>query len=150
MECMHTLLDVLHVVTAVFLVGPMAILPMSAMRSVRAGDGAAVLTTARSTMIFSLASLLVVLFGFGVLGVSDEKYDLSVATPWVLISIILYAVALALNVLAVVPALRSAGEHLQSAEAGTLRRNDYQRIAITSGVVTLLLLAVVVLMVAKP
>ena len=147
---MHTLLDVLHVVTAVFLIGPMAILPMSAMRSVRAGDGTAVLTTARSTMIFSLASLLVVLFGFGVLGVTDEKYDLSVATPWVLISIILYAVALALNVFAVVPALRSAGEHLQAADTGALRRNDYQRIAMTSGVVTLLLLVVVVLMVVKP
>ncbi len=147
---MHTLLDVLHVVAAVFLIGPMAILPMSAMRAVRSGDGAAVLTTARSTMIFSLASLLVVLFGFGVLGMSDEKYNLSIATPWVLISIILYAIALALNVLAVVPALRSAGEHLQSAETGTLRGNDYRRIAVTSGVVTVLLVAVVVLMVAKP
>jgi uncharacterized membrane protein len=147
---MHTLLDVLHVLTAVFLVGPMAILPMSAMRSVRAGDGAAVLSTARSTMIFSLASLLVVLFGFGVLGLTDEKYDLSVATPWVLVSIILYAIALALNVLAVVPALRSAGEHLQVPEGNALGGNDYRRIAITSGVVTLLLVAVVVLMVAKP
>lgn len=147
---MHTLLDVLHVLAAVFLIGPMAVLPMSAMRSVRAGDGAAVLTTARSTMVFSLASLLVVLFGFGVLGMSDKKYDLSVATPWVLISIILYAIALALNVLAVVPALRSAGEHLQEAGAATLRGNDYKRIAMTSGVVTLLLVAVVVLMVAKP
>lgn len=147
---MHTLLDVLHVVSAVFLVGPMAVLPMSAMRSVRAGDGAAVLTTARSTMIFSLASLLVVLFGFGVLGLADTRYGLSVATPWVLISIILYAIALALNTLAVVPALRSAGEHLQDAESGVLRGNDYRRIAMTSGVVTVLLLAVVVLMVAKP
>lgn len=146
----HTLLDILHVVAAVFLIGPMAILPMSAMRSVRAGDGAAVLTTARSTMIFSLASLLVVVFGFGVLGLTDKKYDLSVATPWILISIILYAIALALNVLAVVPALRSAGEHLQAADGGALRDNDYRRIAITSGVVTLLLVAVVVLMVAKP
>lgn len=147
---MHTLLDILHVLSAVFLIGPMAVLPMSAMRSVRAGDGRAVLTTARSTMVFSLASLLVVLFGFGVLGLADKKYHLSVATPWVLISIILYAIALALNVLAVVPALRSAGEHLQDSDSGTLRGNDYQRIAITSGVVALLLIAVVVLMVAKP
>ena len=147
---MHTLLDVLHVLSAVFLIGPMAVLPMSAMRSVRAGDGAAVLTTARSTMIFSLGSLLVVLFGFGVLGLTDQKYGLSVATPWVLISIILYAIALALNVLAVVPALRSAGEHLQDSGAAALRGSDYQRIAVTSGVVALLLVAVVVLMVAKP
>jgi uncharacterized membrane protein len=145
---MHTLLDVLHVLSAVFLIGPMAILPMSAMRSVRAGDGAAVLSTARSTMIFSLGSLLVVLFGFGVMGLST--YDLSVATPWILVSIILYAIALALNLLAVVPALRSAGEHLSAPDGVALRDNDYRRIAITSGVVTLLLVAVVVLMVTKP
>lgn len=147
---MHTLLDALHVLTAVFLIGPMAVLPMSAMRSMRARDGAAVLTTARSTMIFSLASLLVVLFGFGVLGLTDVKYNLSVATPWILVSIILYAIALALNVLAVVPALRSAGEHLHAPDGNALGGNDYRRIASTSGVVTLLLVAVVVLMVAKP
>jgi uncharacterized membrane protein len=92
--------------------------------------------------------LLVVLFGFGVMGLST--YDLSVATPWILVSIILYAIALALNLLAVVPALRSAGEHLAAPDGNALRDNDYRRIAITSGVVTLLLVAVVVLMVTKP
>ncbi len=148
---MDTVIVVLHVLAAVFVIGPMAILPMSAMRSVRSGDGAAVLTTARSTMVFSLASLAVALFGFGALGMAPKSDGLSVATPWVLISIILYAVALALNLLAVVPALRSAGEHLQeSATAETLGGNDYRRIAMTSGVVTLLLVAVTVLMVVKP
>lgn len=147
---MYTVINVLHVLAAVFVIGPMAILPMSAMRSVRSGNGAAVLTTARSTMIFSLTSLVVVLLGFGLLGLAPKKWDLSVATPWVLISIVLYAVALALNLLAVVPALRSAGEHLTSGTAATLGGNDYRRIAITSGVVTLLLVAVTVLMVVRP
>jgi uncharacterized membrane protein len=147
---MHTALDVLHVLAAVFLIGPMATIPMGAMRAVRRGDGVAARTAAKSTTIFSLASLLVIIFGFGLLGVTDEKYNLSVATTWILISIILYAVALALNLLAVVPALRSAGEHLQATDAAPLRSSDYQRIAMSSGVVTVLLLAVVVLMVVKP
>ncbi len=145
---MRTLLDVLHVVTAVFLVGPMAVLPMNAMRAVRTGDGSAALGAARSTMIFSLLSLLVVLFGFGVLGLSSSR--VTVATPWILISIILYAVALALNLLAVVPAVRSAGEHLQSGDPGSLRANDFRRIAVAAGVVAVLLVTVVVLMVVKP
>ncbi len=147
---MYTVMNVLHVVTAIFLIGPMAILPMSAMRAARNADGPAVLGAARSTMIFSLGSLVVALLGFGVLGMAPDGWNLSVTTPWVLISIILYVVALALNLLAVVPALRSAGEHLEANDVGSLRSNDYRRIAMTSGVVTLLLIAVVVLMVVRP
>lgn len=147
---MYTFMNVLHVVAAVFLIGPMVMLPMGAMKSVRMGDGAAVLGAAKSTMIFSLASILVALFGFGVLGLAPKSWNLSVSTPWVLISLILYVVALALSLVAVVPALRSAGEHLAGPDAVGVRRADYQRIVVAAGVVTLLLVAVVVLMVARP
>src|SRR5919112_5221107 len=108
---MDTVLNVLHVVTAVFLVGPMAILPMTAMRAVRAREWSMVATLARSTRVFSLLSLLVAVLGFGVVGTADERFDLSVTTPWVLTSIVLYLVALALSLALVVPALgRAAGE----------------------------------------
>ncbi len=166
---MDTLFDVLHVVTAVFIVGPMAILPMTALRSLRSGNSAQVATLAKSTNIFTLLSLLVVLFGFGVLGMSDPKYNLSVTTPWVLTSIILYALALALSLFVVVPSLRAAAEQLATATTsadatggvaavpapGTARREDdrvggYGKIAGSSGLVSLLLVAVVVLMVWKP
>lgn len=159
---MYTVMNVLHVVSAVFLVGPMAVLPMSALRFVRAGNGAAVERVAKSTMIFSLGSLAVFIFGFGLIEAAPDTWDLSLATPWVLISIILYFVALALSLFAVVPALRSVAEHLSAqaavsasigeppAEANGVARNDYRRISIASGVVSLLLLAVVVLMVIRP
>lgn len=142
---METLFAVLHVVTAVFIVGPMAILPMTAMRAVRAGDARQVETLAKSTNLLSLLSLLVVLFGFGVMGLADKKYDLSVTTPWILWSIILYAVALALTLFLVVPTMRRAAESLRE---GTASR--YPQLAAGSGVASLLLLAVVVLMVWKP
>ncbi|MGI8434918.1 MAG: DUF2269 family protein [Nocardioidaceae bacterium] len=141
---METILNVLHVLGAVFLVGPMAVLPMSAMRAIRTGDRSQVATLARSTNVFSLASLVVVVLGFGLLGMSDPKYDLSITTPWVLISLIAYLVALALNLLVVVPALRHAGEE----EPGSA--DGYLRVAMGSGVVSVLLIVVVVLMVAKP
>ncbi|MBG0738117.1 DUF2269 family protein [Paeniglutamicibacter antarcticus] len=164
---METLLNVLHVVTAVFLIGPMAILPMSAMRMLRNGRKSEVASLAKSTNIFTLLSLLVVVFGFGVLGMSDPKYHLSVTTGWVLISIIAYVVALALNLFVVVPAMRKAADSLQVVAAGNVSagnefapdggetapvqaRTGYPQIAISSGVVTLLLVLVVVLMVWKP
>jgi hypothetical protein len=53
---MDTVLSVLHVVTAVFLVGPMAVLPMTAMRAVRAGNGPMVELLGGSTRVFTLAS----------------------------------------------------------------------------------------------
>jgi len=129
---MEALLSTLHVVGAVFIIGPMAVLPMTAMRSIRAGQGAQVAVLAKSTLVFTLLSLVVAVLGFGVVGVSSRGTTIS--TPWVLISIILYAVALALTLIAVVPALRSAAEHLQVAAAQELRPPDYRRIAIGSGV----------------
>lgn len=150
---METFLAILHVVGAVFVVGPMAILPQSGLRAVRAGEPGAVRTIARSTFIFTLASIVVALIGFGLVGMADKKYNLSIGTPWVLISIIAYVMAVALSLFAVVPALRSASEHLEkrSGETGVdVSSNDYKRIAMTSGVVSLLLLIVVVLMVWKP
>lgn len=148
---MDTLFSILHVVSAVFIVGPMAILPMTAMRAVRAGNGAQVAVLAKSTSLMSLLSLLVVVFGFGVMGMSDPKYDLSVTTPWVLWSIILYLVALAISLFVVVPTMRKAAEALQTNEGSAAAAPvKYPAIAAGSGVVALLLVAVTVLMVWKP
>ena len=144
---METLLTVLHVLAAVFLVGPMAMLPMTAMRAVRAGNGPMVSLLGRSTQVFGWASLLVALFGFGVLGVEGKDHGWSVATGWVLASIICYVVALVLTLFVVVPAMQSAADALS---AGDERRQSYPRIAAASGIASLLLLVVVVLMVWRP
>jgi len=146
---MDTVLTVLHVVAAVFLVGPMAILPMTALRALRAGEWSMVSTLAVSTRVFSLASLVVAVLGFGVVGTADERFDLSVTTSWVLTSIILYLIALALSLAIVVPALKRAAGELESGR-GEAARALYGRIAAGSGVVSLLLVAVTVLMVWKP
>ncbi|GAB3566394.1 DUF2269 family protein [Spelaeicoccus albus] len=149
---MNTLFDVLHVVLAVFIVGPMAILPMTAMRSIRAGQGGQVATLAKSTFIFSLLSILVVILGFGLLGMSDPQYGLSVTTGWVMTSLIAWLIAILLNLLVVVPAMRKAAAALQPAgEAGApAQSKGYPQIAAFSGISTLLLVLVVVLMVWKP
>ena len=151
---MNTLLLTLHVVAAVFIVGPMAILPQTALRAIRAEQGGMVEVLARSTMIFTLVSLLVAVFGFGALGTSPKRYGLTITTPWLLSSLILYLVAFAVSMFVVVPALREAADRLQHPRPGSAGSTrtvpDYRRVAIGSGVVSLLLVVVTVLMVWRP
>lgn len=148
---METLFATLHVVAAVFIVGPMAILPMTAMRAIRAGQGRQVDVLARSTFVFSMLSMVVVVFGFGILPFSE--HGTKVTTSWVLISLILYVIALALSVFGVVPAMRSAAGVLTAAPAGGAApdtKSAYGRVAMLSGIAALLLVAIVVLMAWKP
>lgn len=150
---MHTLFNVLHVVSAVFIVGPMAILPMTGMRAIRAGQGTQAAVLAKSTSVFTWLSLLVAFFGFGVMGLSSAKDNFSVTTPWILASVILYLAALGLNLFLVVPAMRAAADRLQGSGgegSETSGRKEYSRIAMGSGLASLLLVVVVVLMVWKP
>jgi uncharacterized membrane protein len=139
---MQTLFTVLHVVAAVFIVGPMAILPMTALRALRAGNTEQVALLAKSTRVFSLLSLVVAVLGFGVLGMSKRSDDLSFSTPWILTSVILYVVAVVVSLVVVVPSLRAA--------SGGAAASTYGRVAAGSGVVALLLVAVTVLMVWQP
>lgn len=139
---METVLSVLHVVGAVFVVGPMAILPMTGLRAIRSGHGALATSLAKTTFVLTLISLLVVVFGFGVMGMADPKYNLTVTTPWILTSLILYVIAAALIIFVTVPAMRRAAV----AEGKT----GYGAIAGSSGIASLALVAIVVLMVWKP
>lgn len=183
---MGIVMNILHVVTAVFIIGPMAILPMTGMRAIKAGQGGQVMVLAKSTFLFTLLSLLVVLFGFGITGI----YGIPTTTPWILISIVLYAIALILNLVVVVPAMRRAAHRLTgtgngapapvvttgatdgavtdtgssraaaAVPAGSARAatpaaqaapgNEYTLVAMGSGISSILLLVVVILMVWKP
>jgi len=142
---------VLHVVGSVFIVGPMAILPMSAMRGLRAGNASHLATQAKSTYLVSLLSLIVAVVGFGVMGTG--RPDLTLTTPWILASVSLYAVALLLNLFLVVPAMRRASAQLIVSSSSPSTRglnHGYAAVAAGSGVVSLLLVVVVVLMVLQP
>jgi uncharacterized membrane protein len=171
----YTLIVVLHVVFAVFIVGPMAILPMTGLRALRSGQGEQVATLATSTYVLTACSMVVALLGFAAVGLAPDAWDLSVTTPWVLASIILYVVAALLNLLVVVPAMRMAAADLAALTAtgdgaGSLLATEggapaegladatdpaakpvgSARITATSGIVSVLLVAVTVLMVWRP
>jgi uncharacterized membrane protein len=141
---MGTVLSVLHVVTAVFLIGPMALLPHTALRAVRAGNAPTVDLLTRSTKVFTWASLAVAVLGFGISGVEG----IPLSRTWLWLSIVLYLLALAASLALVIPGLTRAAAAL--GRDASSARALYGRIAAGAGIVTLLLLAVVVLMVWKP
>lgn len=103
---MHTFLVTLHVVAAVFLIGPMAIAPMAGLRGIRQQDTGTVRAAARQTMLFALLSLLV--FGFGVAIVATGHEDYSFGTAWISISMTLYLLVLLITTLVVAPSLGQA------------------------------------------
>lgn len=138
-------MTILHVGTAVFLVGPMAILPMTGLRALRSGSAAQVKTLAASTSVFSWLSLLTFILGFAVMGMS--KYDLSFTDPWILWSIIAYVIAFVLNVFVVVPQMNKAA---QADTPEGAKPAGYGMIAGMNGIASLLLVVVVILMIWKP
>jgi uncharacterized membrane protein len=166
-----TFLSVLHVLAAVFIIGPLVVIPMSGLRAVRLGDLAMVKAATRQTTLYGLLSLLVFAFGAGRVMVEDRRYDFG--TPWVTISMTLFVVAIALVLGLLVPSLQKAATLIEAgtmvhAEGGkkaadvtvTARAQDLHtkaeldsvrgRIAASSGVASLLLVLITILMVVKP
>jgi len=86
--------------------------------------------------------LIIVIARFGVIGMADSRYNLSITTPWVLGSLVLYAIALILALALVVPSF----EHPERRSA----RSTYVRAAAGSGIATIALIGTVVFMVWKP
>ncbi|CAN5259417.1 hypothetical protein BH09ACT6_BH09ACT6_07170 [soil metagenome] len=143
----------LHVVAAVFIAGPLAILPMVGLRAVREGNTVQAASLAKSTSLLSWLSLIIVVLGFGALGMSDPEDNFTFSDTWVWLSIVLYVVAFVLTMFVVVPALRQAAEVPAATADGAVAQAKpagYSRIAMGSGISTLLLVVIVVLMVAKP
>ncbi len=138
-------MSILHVATAVFIVGPMAIIPMTGLRALRSGNAGQVRTLAKSTAIFSWLSLITFVLGFGLAGM----WKISITTPWVLWSIILYVIAFVLNVFVVVPQMNKAAETTAGATEGA-KPAGYGMIVGSNGVATLLLVVVVILMIWRP
>ncbi len=142
---MKDLFEILHIVSAVFIIGPMAVVPMLGLRALRTGSSAQVSSLARVTAIVGWLSLLVALFGFGLMGFEE---DLTFTTPWFLASIILFSIAVTLTLTLVAPLLKRAG--LELVDGSTQRSKYYGAIAGSSGVTALLLVIVAVLMVWRP
>lgn len=115
---MRTFLDVLHVLTAVLLVGPLMVAPFAGRRAIQRRSADGVRTAASQMNIYGIGS--VVTAGLGVaLTLSSDDHKLG--EPWIVISMTLYVVAIGLVFFYAVPALRKAARMV---EQGVMARPE--------------------------
>jgi uncharacterized membrane protein len=141
---MRDLLLSLHVLFAIFAIGPLVGAASTAARGVRAGDGPAVAGSARTVRIYGYASLAVVVLG---LGLVQPKWHAKFSYPWVWVSLILYVLALVLTLAVLEPNLRKAGAELA---AGNSAQALTGRVAASGGLIALSFAVIVFLMVYRP
>ncbi|GAB2456327.1 hypothetical protein [Jatrophihabitans fulvus] len=150
MSAYHLLLAV-HLVLAVFAIGPLVHGATTAGRGVRTGDGAAVASSARMLRIYSYVSVLVVIAGFALMSLDSpyrkgEKVG-EFSDVWIWLSLLLWALAAGIVLGLVVPTLEKAKTTIDG-EGSVVSLTG--RVAAGGGVVAILFLVIVVLMVYRP
>ena len=144
----YAVLLVLHLLTVAFVVGPAAVAAVLSPRHVRAGRVDALRDAARTTRLYTLATLVTVVLGSALVAVSgDTTPQWSMGELWVSASYALWLVAVAVVLVLVVPAQEQAAAELDAGRDATPLAG---RIAAGGGVAMLCWTAIVVLMVVKP
>ena len=141
---MHNLLLALHVLTAVFAIGPLAHAATTASRGVRTADADATAGSARMARLYGYASVIVVLFGMSLV---RPKWHAEFGDTWVWLALVLWAVAIALLLVVLVPALDRATDIIRAGDpVGPLKA----RVAASGGIIGLIFAVIVFLMVYRP
>lgn len=138
---------VLHLLAALFVVGPLAVTAVTSPRLARAGSVDALRTAERMTRAYALASVVVVLLGAVLVGSSGPGEAWEQSQLWVSASYGLWFVAVALTLGLVVPAQRKA---VKALEAGEDTADAAGRMTLGGGLAMLAWVLIVVLMVVKP
>ena len=147
---MFRFLLALHVLFAIFAIGPLVHAATTASRGVRRGDGAATASSARVLRVYCYASVLVVLVGFALMSTTSVftgKTTAEFGDTYIWLSVLLYVVAIALIVGLVIPALNRATKIIS--EQGSVVTLT-ARVAAAGGVVGLIFAGIVFLMVYRP
>ncbi len=140
----HKLLLALHVLTAVFAIGPLVHAATTASRGVRNADAAATAGSARMARRYGYVSVLVIVLGMSLV---QPKWHAEFGDTWVWLSLALWAVAMALVLAVIAPALDRATELIR---AGEPVASLNARVAACGGVVGLIFAVIVFLMVYRP
>ena len=138
----------LHLLFAVFAIGPLANAVTTASRGIRRGDGTMTAASARTATIYSYASLLVVLLGFGLMSTKEDGKHLGeMSQTWIWLSLLLWLAAVALTLGVIVPTLHRATAAIGRQESVVALT---ARVAAAGGIVAALFAVIVFLMVYKP
>ena len=145
---MLKLLLAVHLVLAVFAVGPLVHAATTAGRGVRKGDAAATAGSARVLRIYAYASVLVIIAGLGLMSQKRNGHQLAqFSDTWIWLSLVLWAVAVAIVLGFVVPTLTKVTKRIEAQESVVALT---ARVAAAGGVVGLLFVVIVVLMAYRP
>jgi uncharacterized membrane protein len=151
---------VIHVVLAIFLIGPLVAAANQVARELRGGSAGTVRLLTRTVTIYGWASLLVGIVGFGLV---RDRFSFS--DGWLIASIVLFVVASVLVLALLVPTLRRATSGARTgsttgtaadtaaATAGDTAADTAAlapRAAALAGVASLCYVAIAVLMTWKP
>lgn len=147
---MFDIMFALHLLFAIFTVGPLVHVATTASRGMRHGDVAAMRASARTTRVYAYASILVIVFGFALMSSTSPFTKKAVAgfdETWIWLSLVLWLVAMALALVVTAPSLgKASGERDGQRPAAALTA----RVAVSGGTIGLLLAAIVFLMVYQP
>lgn len=139
----------LHLLAAVFIVGPLAVAGVLAPRALDAGrEGLGQLrAAARTVRLYGLASVVVPLLGTAMIGLTGASRKWEFNDFWVSASYALYVVAALATVLVAGPALTKAASAVEAGEPTEIYKGRMQAAA---GGAMLAWVVIVVLMVFKP
>ena len=137
----------LHLITVVFVIGPIAVATPLSARAARDGRVDALRDHARTTRAYAIGSLVVVLLGSAMIGLGDVGDQWSFSQGWVSASYALWLLAVVLLLAVVVPAQSSAADAIAAGGDG---RSHAGRISAGGGVAALAFTVIIVLMVFKP
>ncbi|HEU5008557.1 MAG TPA: hypothetical protein VFT67_16415 [Jatrophihabitantaceae bacterium] len=148
---MFKILLALHLLFAVFAVGPLVHAATTAARGVRTGNGTATAYSARMLKIYSYASVLVIIVGFGLMSAKapwdPKEHVAEFSDVWIWLSVLLWLVAVALVLAVIVPALERATKLIAEQQSVVALTG---RVAAAGGIVGLIFAAIVFLMVYQP
>jgi hypothetical protein len=144
------LLLFLHLLAAIFAVGPLVGAATTASRALRRPDADAARSAARTIRLYSLVSIVVVIIGMGLMSqkeTGDSAEVAKIGDTWIWLSLLLWACAMALALGLLAPSLARAAAEIGG---GGTAAGLVARVAASGGVIGLIYAAIVLLMVYQP
>jgi hypothetical protein len=147
---MFNIMLALHLLTAIFAIGPLVWAAKTAGRGVRRSDSSEITVAIRTLRWYSIASVLVVIFGFALMSSKDPDTHKTVASfsdPYIWISLILWAVAIGLIHGMLMPQLEKIRANVEAGESASAVAVP---VAVLGGLISVIFVVIVFLMVYKP
>lgn len=145
---MLKIMFVLHLLVAIFAVGPLIHAATTAARGIKQGDAQATAYSARMARIYANVSVLVIVFGFGLMSSKDDGHQVAkISETWIWLSALLWLVAVALVLGLLAPTLDKATALIGTQDSAAALTG---RVAAAGGLVAIIFTVIVVLMVYQP